>query len=301
MRYQMMSAAVLAVCAVGCGGPGSAALGEMDPAPLTTRADVTKWTGGSAPWIYGQALVLASDLGDDQDARGCPKKEVDGNTTRWIGNECINDDGVKFFGTLTDARDAAGSATGTVTYDRFGIERVADCKGTSMLDRQIFDGTVRISGTNQERRFDIDLSATSTGPDDDTCIIGTSVLASDYEGTVTGSMDPSKGRSTWNGKGRVGNSETGMVHVETVEEIIDREQCASEPISGSTTITSGEHVAIITYNGGASCHVAGTAPWSLDGVQQDDLVGVFCSVGPTGMTALGLLALGGLLRRRRQH
>ena len=70
-------------------------------------------------------------------------------------------------------------------------------------------------------------------------------------------MNPTEGRSMWNGKGRIGNSKSGIVHVETVDEIIDRDQCAFEPISGSTTITSGEHVAIITYNGGASCHISG--------------------------------------------
>jgi MYXO-CTERM domain-containing protein len=301
MRYQMMSAAILAVCAVGCGGPGSAALGELDPAPLTTRDDVAPWMTGSAPWIYGEALVLASNLRDDDDARSCPRKEVDGNTTRWIGNECVNEDGVKFFGTLTDTRDAAGSSTGTVTYQQFGAEDVVDCDGTSVLSRQIFDGAVRRSGTNQEQRFDIDLSVETKEPNEDTCIVSTSVVAWDYEGVVTGSMNPVEGRSVWNGKGRVGSTARGMVAVETVEEVIDRDECEFEPLSGSTTITSGEHEAIITYNGGASCSFTASAPWSLDGIQQDDLNGVACSVGPTGLSALGLLALGGLLRRRRQH
>jgi len=168
----------------------------------------------------------------------------------------------------------------------------------------VLTGKVAVTGSTTDIQFDLDLKIEGTSLTAE-CVVENRVIGIDYQGTVKGAVptpdNSGMGRSTWNGKGRFGESSEGVVSVETVDEVIDRGQCLTEALSGSTTITAGHHVAVVTYDGATDCAEDSTSTWTLDGEAKGELQGVGCSAAG-GLSAWALLALGGLgLRRRRLH
>lgn len=302
MRRRMLSVVALAAGVVGCdGGVAGPLLDKMEPAEIHTAEDMHPWTGASAPRMYTLALTVAGSLQDRADA--CPSKVVDGNTTTWTGG-CTDEEGANWLGTLTDVRDAPGSATGTTTYDGFGtLTKSDECDGQFSV-RSIATGKVTVAGTATEANFDLDLKIEGNSISED-CVLTDRIVALDYAGSVKGAVPNGKnsaqGPSTWNGKGRMGETLQGAVSAETVDEVIDLNKCLTEALSGSTKITAGHHVAVITYDGATDCAETSSAKWTLDGEAKGELQGVGCSAAG-GLSAWGLLALGGLaLRRRRSN
>lgn len=303
--FKKMSLAALAIGAVGCGGgPGSQALGEMEPAALTTSAEVGGFANGSAVRLYGLVAALELQSQDPQNGN-CPVVTVDGNTTTYEGG-CSDAGGNRYVGRFTDRRDAAGSSSGTLSFDGFGTEETEECaNGTTYTARQTLDGTLTRGGSAAKGTFDIDMLMTGTGVTD-TCQTSTQRIAIDYTGEVDGGFPRTEQDflrvTTWNGKGRIGLDGLGKAEVETVDEKLDANTCQTEAVSGSTTITSGENKAVITYDGAAQCTLDSSATWTLNGTAQGSLSGVGCSaVGTGAVSAWGLVALGGLLLRRRRQ
>jgi uncharacterized protein (TIGR03382 family) len=70
-------------------------------------------------------------------------------------------------------------------------------------------------------------------------------------------------------------------------------------LSGTTTITSAGHTALLTYNGQNSCTSDGMVDWSLDGTAQGKMEVPSCAAVPgASLWSLSLVGMVGLLRRR---
>lgn len=307
--FGKMSLAALAIGAVGCGGgPGSKALSEMDDAPLTSEAEIANFSNGSALKVY---MVAAGMRGMASEIEGsCPSVKVDGNTTTITG-DCTDSEGNKFTGRAVIKLDAAGSKTGTTTFDGFGTESQGTCEsGSKYTEKVLVDGTSKLGGTQTEGTFDIDLVVEQTGVEDEgNCVSKTQRIAYDYSGELDGPLPLTEDDamsmlrdSTWNGRGRMGATGFGVVSLETKNEVLNPEKCSFEALSGTTTITAGKNEAVITYDGAAQCTPASAATWTLNGVSQGSMIGIGCSaLGGGAMSAWGLLALGGLVLRRRRN
>ena len=302
MRDRLLAVAALAVGAFGCSvGASVGALDGMQPAPLATVADVERVRLMSAPRVLaeGLSLPLASIA---QGSGECPKAEVLGNTTRYVGG-CTNANGVKYSGELIEVRLAPGPSTGTYTYKEFTREFASNCDGMSLNLIEILNGSVKVTGDGRRNHFDLDLLIERDRVSLEDCTTYRETTAIDYVGVVDG-MVPSASepfpKGTWSGSGRTGIAGVGVVEVETKDEVLDRETCRSTPLSGTTTLRSGGNTAVVTYKGASLCEGDGRASLTINGEAQEDLTNVSCGTGGAGPLVLGLLALGGLLVRRRR-
>jgi hypothetical protein len=121
----------------------------------------------------------------------------------------------------------------------------------------------------------------------------------EYEGTVSGDFDTP---TTWNGSGQVIRDgvlpPTGTVDAVTDDQYFD--DVCPEAASGTTTLQSEGHTAVITYDGATDCDDDAAALWSVDGDDRGTIEGVTCAVsttaGPAALTPLLLLPLA--FRRR---
>ena len=132
--------------------------------------------------------------------------------------------------------------------------------------------------------------------------------AVDYVGTVEGDYG---GRTVWNGEGRVERTgffaPTGSVDATTVDEVIDNDVCAGQPVSGTTTLRSGEHTAVIVYDGATDCDPDEKAEVIVNDEDRGLVAGISCTIGDAGTKGASsvpafLVAAAGLaarLRRRR--
>lgn len=303
-----MKVRVLAVCAVlaspalvGC-GPAGGALDSYSEAKLETDADASRWAvRSSAPQVYTSSTALLSILGlngtGEAKSTTCPKQTQDGNTLRVEGG-CTDEEGRKWVGSARRESEAAGSSTGKFIYDDFGYEGTTDCGGNQVAQKLVFKGTVNVTGTQEKTLFDVNVLVEGEGPDDETCTVEKGSSAWEYQGTI---QNPGTSKQVWNGSGRVGDSDKGVVSAETKDEVIDSNACGNEASSGTTTMKSGANTVLITYDGASDCETTSTVQWSLNGTAKGELVGVSCAApgGPlAGWIIAGLSAVA-LLRRRQ--
>lgn len=311
MKLKLMSSlAVLSLAAVGCGsaGPGSKAVDEMETASLGSQAQVTAFAtfGPLQAYQFPQIYIAAATLAENGDAADCPRMTRDGDVVKFEGG-CTNSEGIRYEGSLEIQPDAANPAVGKVTYNAFKATTPNECADGQTVDTvTTFDGTFTSKGTQTKSEFSMDLALTTDSLSGSGCSVDRYVVGLVYDGTIDGPA-PSitggeaslmQGASTWNVTGEIGISEFGAVTVETKDEVIDLAECDDGALSGTTTLT-GLKKAEITFVGGQTCGASAT--WTLDGVAQGELTGVTCSaMGGGSLSAFGLLALGGLLLRRRR-
>jgi MYXO-CTERM domain-containing protein len=287
----------------GCGGdessgPGGRAIDEMTPATLRDDPEAaTEWAQlGSAPNAYGfgSALVSAADLAIQLGAT-CPTLTEASGTRTYEGGCSDGDD------TWTGRAVATeGASGGSIVYEGFGSSSMQDCNGALVPTTNAFDGAVSYAGSalSMSGSFDVDVRSAGVGVNDVTCAATDLTIAVDYHGSIRGAGDA----STWSGSGRIGNSLQGYVSVSTDDEVIDDTVCGDEAASGTTTIRSGTHTIVITYDGMTDCDLESTVQWSFDGQESGELSGVQCVVGHRGAPGAGLalLALALLLLRRQR-
>jgi hypothetical protein len=292
-----------AAALAGCGSASSSALNSYNDAKLESEVDARQWASSSAPNIYALAntfpllLGLMGSLGGSEADPNCPRQTKSGNKTTVEGG-CTDTSGRKWLGKMVDAREAAGSSTGKITFDGFGMERQDECNGQQVTARATYDGTVVISGTDSALDFEVDLLISGSGPDENAnCAIKEGTAAIDYEGSLASDGTKQK----WNGAGRIGSSELGVVRAETKDEVINNSVCSNEAASGTTTVISGSNTVVYTYDGATKCDDDSRVTWTLNGQAKGELAGVRCAAasGPA-LAAWGLFALwgSGLLRRR---
>ena len=229
---------------------------------------------------------------------------------------CTTAAGATIYGKATQTRRGtfsftSGAASGTVdlgevVYEDFGLEAEQSCKdGTKKTVTMKASGTMnsRETGTDSYA-FEIDLVVKGDLLDEEACTItpdGTLAIA--YAGTFTGAKPDAEGRyqkTTWNGSGRMGQTDFGRASAITTDEVYDATVCDREAISGTTRIQAAKEV-VITYDGETDCSPDATVTWSLDGADQGTLTGVSCSSGSGRGAPFSLLLVTGLalLGRRR--
>lgn len=316
MRSRWLAVVAMSGLWVGCGGPAAEALNKYKAASLASETDVKEWAErSSAPNIYATAnlaVTLVALTGGSEGADpNCPVQKKDGKTTRLTGG-CTDKNGVEWLGSMELVTDEEGESSGLqnarYTYDNFGYQKPYTCGGKTGVTRLAFHGTTSVTGTKAKKEFAIDIRLESSGlrdEDSDSCDTLSATGAWEYKGTVDG-LDSGlgQGRQTWNGSGRIGSEERGVVEVATKDEVVDGSVCDDEAASGTTTIKSGGHTAVITYDGATDCEEASTVQWSLDGKASGELEGVNCSAasGPTfAAWSLALLGALGLMRRRARR
>lgn len=307
MRFKLVSSlAVLSLAAVGCdqGGPGADAIKEMERAPLATYEEAHAFGNYSPFSMYMSIQMFAAAAQDEEEnPMGCPKVTVDGRVTRIEGG-CTTG-GSTITGSLVFTADEAGSKFGRLELDGFGVIEEEECNGEVVTNTMVMDGTSRVKGDNTRAEVELDVAVRTSEPDE-LCVLRSETIAYVFNGQVEGPIpSPVDGEqmatqdaSTWNGTGQVGIAQFGYVDVETEDQVIHFGACALGALSGSNTFT-GEKEAVITFRGAETC--GSNATWTLDGVAQGEMRGVTCSaMGGGSLSAFGLLALGGLLLRRRR-
>jgi hypothetical protein len=268
--------------ALGCGDDE-----EFKPAaPFAKDEDIQVWaTNASAVAVYVHAYepIGVSDGALTYPDPACPETTDDG-TTFTIRGGCTDTSGNEWSGEATVTRDGEDRL---LTFDGLrGGEDQAERNGTVLLT---------MTGPSQ-REFDADLE------------IG-EVTTIDYVGTVEGDYD---GRTVWNGGGRVEREgllpPIGTVDATTVEEVVDDEVCAGQPVSGSTTLRTSDHTAVIVYDGATDCDPDQNAQVLVNDEDRRLVGGILCTVTDVGMRGAPsipafLLAAAGIaarLRRRRR-
>ena len=271
------------------GGGGSGFIKDLSPATIQTADDIKAWAGASAPGAYYSGLIPLLIAGIDSGGTGsgsgsggvmCPTKTTSGTTTGYEGG-CTDDKGRVWFGSATEVGDS--TTGGTITYAGFGYDGMATCMGMMYPQHVVFDGTLR-QNIGTPNSFNVDVTTSSEGVNSTTCVSASGKSAVVYAGSFTPTGADTNGDGTpdgkiWEGAGDFGNSLTGKVSAETVDEVVDNNVCSHEAASGTTTVTANGHVAVITYDGATDCSDMSTVTWTLDGADQGTLTGVSCNSG----------------------
>jgi hypothetical protein len=310
MHSRLLAVVAMSGLWVGCGGgPGAEALNKYKEASLSSEHDVKLWAGSaSAPNIYATANVAATLVavvgGSSGEDTNCPVQQKDGNTSRLTGG-CTDKNGVEWFGSLEQVSEGEDTGNVRFTYDGFGYQKSFTCEDKTGQNKVLFHGTSVVTGSKSKKEFQIDVRLEASGQQEGTCDTSSASGAWEYKGTIDGADSPfGAGKQTWNGSGRIGYEARGLVHVETKDEVVDGSVCDSEAASGSTTIKSGGHTAVIEYDGATDCEETSTVQWSLDGKAKAEMEGVSCSAmsGPTFPAwSVALLGALGLMRRRARR
>lgn len=289
----------------GAEGPVGAALAAMPEADLTTAeglevlsfsaasalamATFTLALGGHAEEDVNECFVVErseSDRGQRTSVRAndCPETQT---PERRVSGEMVLEKRQSSCGewtsltfrpwTIVDGRPcgSSGSPKGTRTFE--GRIVADECAGTMVLDLVLGgDGL-------QERNGECDpIRQTALryrlGHDDDAL----------------------EGGSPLSGRGEVGIAGVGRATVETIDEVIGRETCGTEAVSGLTRARSGGHLAEVSYDGASECTDPGSAPLALDGEPAGQVAYACAAAGSTtGAAALPLAFALLCLRRRR--
>ena len=333
-RLLMLCAALsLGAHALGCGGDdrGTRPLDTYPPATFdpTDVEQVEMLPALSAPHAYamgsmgmlvagfasGEICTTPSDGGEPEcmpTGNGCPAATETSDGVVIEGNGCTTEDGDTWNGRVilrgftrdTEGDLAAGAGPAEIVYEGLGTSGPSDCPTSTVMSSAVIDGrTVLTPGADGTVHFDVDLTITGTGVTEDCEPIEDLSGIYEYEGTVLTEGE----RNTWNGSGRFGTSELGVYEASTENEVLDSTVCEHEALSGTTTVTAGSDVVVITYDGATDCEETSTATWSFNGADQGELEGVECSASlasrarpglPLG--ALGVAFLLALTRRRRR-
>jgi MYXO-CTERM domain-containing protein len=292
---------LVASFAIGCGGGGGGgggALDDLDESPGTAE-DMQRWLDdASAPALYAQAILPLAVAGFSGDT-ACPVVVETDTSTTYDGG-CTDTDGNEWIG-HAEANGAAMSGTGQIVYDGFGfVGEVDGCVGMrgTMTWNGVVDQTLNDDGS---LTVDIDLRLDGDSFDADAgCAALVATYGVDYRLTM---VEEGADRDIFSGSGRVGNSQDGVVAVETEDEVIDDAVCGDEALSGRTTIAASGHTAVVTYDGATDCDTTSTVTWTYDGADQGEVEGVSCAAGGSGGGAASLLLIGlalvGVRRRRR--
>ena len=272
---------VLLPTAIGCGDDT-----EFEPAaPFEKNEDIQVWaTNASAVAVYTHAYepIGVSDGALSYADPACPETSDDG-TTFTIRGGCTDTSGKEWGGQATVVRD--------------GEDRLLTLDGFRN-DDTVRDGTVRLTLLGPSlREFEANLQLGE-------------VTTIDYVGTVDGDYS---GPTVWNGAGRVEREgylpPVGAVDAETVNEVVDNDVCAGQPVSGATILRTRDHTAVIEYDGVTDCDPDQNAKLTVNDEDRGLIGGILCAVtgvgGTKGASSIPafLLAAAGIavrLRRRRR-
>jgi hypothetical protein len=289
--FAVLGAVATMTSCIGC-DVSTATLNSYPPGVLKTAEDLQYWSTASAPNVYMNSVMpmMLAELMTQMDA-GCPIKTTSGAIDTYQGGCTIGD--TSWVGTMTV--DNSAPDAGTVRFEDFGFQESEDCGGGTVTTKATYKGSfIQSPGSSGDSTFKVDLVMEGEGTDGGSCDLMTASAAWNYEGRMNDDT------GVWNGKGRVGNSERGVVSAETANETIDEAVCSDEAASGTTTLTAGSDTAVITYDGASDCQPTSTVTWTLNGVSQGTVAGIPCSAAPAGVQTLALLVAAAALWRSRR-
>lgn len=248
-------------------------------------------------------LILLNASGDTS----CPKVDASaGGKPRVIkGDDCIDENGVMWFGSMTVDGNIPGYSTlgggmedgtfdGSVTLNGFGVSGAGLVCDGSDYDF-LLDGTAQFSGTKTSLAFSLSARFALSRKFDNWCDEDFVVEGSvDYEGAIT-NWDPTpdvmQSGGVYTGEGSASVLGIGGLRVRTTNEKVAA--CVGGPneasAGGTTTATIGwdadlgddndtMDVVAIQYDGcsnaTADTKLAPAAKWSLDGADQGTIDGV---------------------------
>jgi len=282
-------------------------LGNLPPARLDTPDHIVSLaSSASAPNVFAISMFALGIVQTSNDP-ACPKKTEGAGSVRYDGG-CTDKNGTQWFGSV----EITGSqASSDVSYEDFGQKKQVDCAGVKKDSTLAFTGTARYGAAASGFEFTVDLRGEFTGVDEDHCQPALGGVAWDYSGTVaqTGADADGDGQpddTLWNGSGRMGLIETGVVEASTKGELVSEATCKTEALSGTTELSAGKDVVLITYDGKTDCDETGTVQYSVNGQPKGELEGVKCSASPGsgsggGLGAALVGALAGFASRRRRR
>jgi hypothetical protein len=317
MKARWTSMVAMSWLFVACGGdkdeqegpgpnPASAKLDTFKKGSLVTGEDAQHWARhASAPNIYTlvtAASVISSGPDTSREADpACPVETQEGLVTHKKGG-CTDKYGVEWLGSVEEKVTAAGLVS---TYSGFGYREPVTCGDKSARSSLVYDGSLTMSSGSKKQTFSAQLVTEAVTVEPETCETSSATSAVDYQGTTTGDESGEQSApSTWNGSGRIGYADKGVISAETRDEVIHSATCESEALSGKTTLTTDGHQAEIQYDGATDCEETATVQWTLDGASQGELADIACSA--SGGSALAMWgasvfsALGFMRRRSRR-
>jgi hypothetical protein len=248
--------------------------------PFENTEHVSTWaTAASAVGVYlhvYQPMAIADGQQSFADPE-CPLVEDDGTTWTASGG-CTDSEGDEVEGSVTIVRGGEDGNDRSLTFDGFEGKH-----GTFEL-RELEAG-----------RFEFDA---------DFDVGGFTFI--DYMGSVQGGYDQ---RTLWNGSGTIIRdgfiAPNGEVQASTIDEVVDDDVCAGQPVSGRTILKAGEDTAVITYDGETDCDDHKNAELSVNDEERGLVSGINCSVRAPGggRGALGALLFALLIpaARRARH
>ena len=249
---------------------------------------VRTWANtASAYAVYGVAneVIAFADGQSTFPDVACPLVSYDGDDTVIEGG-CTTTQNVTWVGRAVVTSTDDGSRD--VSLEAFGHAEDAD--------------PPRDTGTVSVRREATDVHTFAVDVTRD----GLVSLVVDYDGRVEGAYG---GPTTWSGSGTLTRGgfgdPSGTVTASTEGQRRDGSVCNDESLSGTTTIVSGEHTLVVSYDGASVCDGDSNTPYSVDGDDRGLVDGVSCAVSPgarggagAGLGLLGALALLAWRRRR---
>lgn len=253
--------------------------------PLEDDDVIAGWANASSAmgaYEVAREPVAFADGKHQYDDPACPLTSNDG-TMATVSGGCTDSKGRVWTGTATVVRGGGGAKM--VTFEEFGNDGFGGASKTS--------GTVAVAELAADRHtFEVD-----------TVMRGGITTDVRYSGSVVGTYDTAA--TTWNGSGTISRDgdfyKGGTVEAVTVDQVRD-DACPGEGFSGTTTVTSDEHVVVITYDGATACDPDHSARWSRDGKDRGLVTGVTCnSAGGSSGAAIVLAAIALIGRRRHRR
>lgn len=287
----LFTAGVLALGAFGSGCQGSVyELEQLRPANLESDEQVRNLSPGSAGSAGTLVLgLLTATRAAQPTTEACPRVLIEGNTVTLEGG-CTDQTGAQQTGRViitaaAPANGRPGEGSATIRSEDLATIRDVSCGGR--IYRTSTQGELRVDAVTRGARTEYEFLYVTHGNsiNMDTCVLEEVRGGWDMRGNIEYRDRASTGGTTGgmvqihNGEGRFGAAPYGIANVATRDEVIDRDTCSYEPLSGTTTLSSEGHSAVLTYNGATQCDRAATANWAFDGQTKGMVAGVSCSVG----------------------
>lgn len=256
--------------------------------------------GADSPPIQGDSTEDAPMPGPSGRDANCPAREQHDDGTIEITGGCTDSLGREWSGSVRieprfdftygfpgpstgeSAQSGEGFRLYTMSFD-LSSTGVRPCQNDPEVELETslsVEGEVSVEQTgDDEYEFIIDLWMESLEADHENCeLINRVGLAVTYAGTVTfynaGGDSEHYVAHEWNGEGVIGgeglmDDDGHWYRVETTEQRLDLEECEFTPLSGSTTLHSGERELEFRYTGAEICDGNAEPERYLDGELQE--------------------------------
>lgn len=283
-------------------GPVSASLAAMAEADLTTEEglEVLSFSAASVFAMATFTLALQAHAGEPTD---CIEREhsetADGTRTVVRANECPRDDTPERRMTgelIIETREQSCGEWVGLTLGSWSIVDDRHCGSTEHpKGTRIFQGRILSNECGNTMSIELLISGDGWEERDGVCQ-PMRETALRYE--LSHGADGLEGAAPMNGRGEVGIAGAGRARVETIDEVLGRQDCRTEAESGVTRASAGGHVAEVTYDGATECSNPGSAPYTLDGQPAGRTEHACAAGGTPSAFALPCVVLLLLLRRR---